>query len=151
MGDRTSVYLTVLTTQAEQAENLFDYESNEDREYIGTTIFTFYEVNYGELDFLPELADAGIAYDSMWGSGHEYSTGTESVRFTPDGDIVRKTIYSNEVNPNLDRLMELINKPVALCRYILEHKESITVAPIDNTQIEYGKRYLVKKLIAGNI
>jgi len=149
MGDRTYVRLTVLKSQAEKAKKLFDDYGAED-EYSrdpDEVVFGFSEVNYGTLDFLDDLRDAGIAYDSSWEDGGDYTAGTASCRFTDEGDCVEKEIYDESLNPDLGMCMDRIDKPEELRKYIIEHNEKVRTLPFDN-QEEYGKIYQAKKLIS---
>lgn len=152
MGDRTSVTLTVLKVQAEAAQELFEFEPDHAAENEGIlplVYFSFYEVNYGDLPFLDALQSAGIAFDSDWDHGSEYSPGTEFCRFRADGTVQRYS-YSNEYkNPDLQRMMGLIDDPEALKTYILDHHNNITPLPWDN-QAVYGKIYQTKQLINPN-
>lgn len=147
MGDRTYVTLSVLSAHKEQVTALSEDTYNSDWEQPTKHYFVFGEVNYGELDFLDKLQDAGIAYDSEWEAGSEYGSGGEHCRFTAEGEIVLKEIYDSEINPNLTQLISLIDQPEALRNFILHHKEQITTLPWDN-QEEYGKLYRTKQLIA---
>ena len=146
MGDRTTVHLTVLTTQARAAKELFDYHS-EEYEGVGITSFVFNEINYGELPFLPALREAGIAYDSCWDDGNEYHSGTASCRFSPTGEDIRKGIYDNARNPSLDALILLIDRPAELRQAILDQQEKIRVLPLDSDQEAYGKLYRTHALL----
>lgn len=148
MGDSTSVILYVLTTQKDRAVSLFDEHANEDYEYQDDQwVFEFNEVNYGELRFLHKLKEAGIAYDSNWSGGHEYSEGTASCRFTAEGVCIEKEVYDFALNPALYELIKLIDQPEALRKYILSHQETIAVLPLDSEQEANGKLYLAHKLI----
>ena len=148
MGDRTNVELTILESQKESAESFFDDEPGEGYDgQDGQWIYQFSEVSYGNLEFLGALRDAGIAYDSSWESGGEYTAGTASCRFTPEGACIEKEIYDTKINPSLDKLIELIDQPDALRKYILIHQESISVLPLDEDQAEYGKLFRTHKLI----
>lgn len=148
MGDRTSVILYVLTTQKDTAISLFDQLANEDYEYQDDQwVFEFNEVKYGELRFLHKLKEAGIAYDSNWSSGHEYSAGTASCRFTAEGFCIEKEVYDYALNPALYELIKLIDQPEALRKYILNHQENVAVLPLDSNQEANGKPYLTHKLI----
>lgn len=131
MGDRTTVTLEVLTEHKERAEALFSCTSSEDWQSTEgvTNYYYFYEVNYGELDFLPKLEANGIPYSSSWDSGGEYTAGTKSCRFDADGNIIIKEIYDNEVNPSNTGLLRLIDDPEKLREFILEHAEKIKVLP----------------------
>lgn len=151
MGQDTStssVCLTVLTSQREKTETLFSDTSNEDAENgTGVWIYWFHEIDYGNLDFLTKLRDAGIAFDSSWDSGSEYEAGTSSCRFTFYGSCIEKNIYDSHVNPPIDMLMGFIDQPVNLRKYILDHQETISVLPLDQNQETYGKLYQAHKLI----
>jgi hypothetical protein len=147
MGDRTTVYLDVLVSQAEAAKKLFDYGSQD--EYLngeGFIEFVFTEINHGTLDFLSKLQEAGIAYDSSWSPGNEYGAGANFCRFTADGEVICFDRYDSEAHPDLSCLMTRIDDPIALREYILEHHKNVTPLPWDN-QEEYGKLYRTKQLI----
>ena len=146
MGDRTYVTLTIPSALADLALPLLDAydDSGEDS---GNRYFTFLAVNYGELDFLPQLMEAGIPFNSEWASGNEYGAGCKSCRFTPEGELIIKEIYDEGINPCHTSLMSLIDSPSALRAYILAHDERITALPWDN-QVEYGKLYRAKQLIS---
>ena len=149
MGDRTNVELTILASQKEKAESIFYYDKpNEDCDgNAGQWVYQFADVSYGTLEFLAALRDAGIAYDSSWESGGEYTAGTASCRFTPEGACIEKDLYDNGINPSLDKLIELIDQPDALRKYILIHQESISVLPLDEDQVKYSKLFLTHQLI----
>lgn len=153
MGDRTTVTLSFLASQQEKLDSLlgkYEHPNCTDENIDGGEIvnYIYDEVNYGELDFLDTLRDAGIAYNSRWDNGGGYTAGTTYCRFTENGDCVEKSIYDNEINPNLQSLLNLIETPAALVRYIRSHEDQVSVTDLDETQVEYGKRYLAKKLIA---
>ncbi len=59
---------------------------------------------------------------------------------------MRWELYDAEDNPPMNRLIALIDAPVALRQFILDHQASRAVLPWDN-QVEYGKRYLLRHLI----
>lgn len=146
MGDRTTVTLTILNEHTNKVREIaedFDYE------YPGgakTNCIQFFEVNYGELDFLKKLESLGIAYESAWDNGSEYSSGTKYCRFDSEGLIDIKEIYDNQRNPNIETLMNLIENPDSLIRFIRGHHENISVLPWDN-QAEYGRIYAALHLI----
>ena len=147
MGDRTTVILTILTKQVLQAQEVIEHT---DVSYVvgDLTEFQYYEVNYGELPFLDELSNAGIAYESYWQDGNEFTKGSQYCRFTPDGEVEITTVYDCDINPDLYKLLALIDKPDELREFILGHQERITALPWDN-QEEYGKIHRAKKLIEG--
>lgn len=150
MGDRTTVELTVLTAQSEAAQALFDGEPDETGPSQLLTVFTFYEVNYGELHFLPDLTAAGIAFDSYWGEGSEYGAGQKVCRFTAEGTLDLRELYDDYYNPDLNELMRHINDPVKLKEIIESHHKKVTPLPWDN-QEQYGKLYRAAQLITPKI
>lgn len=148
MGDRTSVILSV----PEQFKEIIEELDSHDHDWEGannTHCFQYYEVNYGELDFLKELEARGIPYNSDWDAGSEYTAGSKYCRFTPEGSIDIKGVYDNDRNPSIDKLMGLIESPEKLIEFIQIHHEKISALPWDN-QVEYGKLYLARKLIEPN-
>ena len=150
MGDRTTVNLYVLRSQAQRAQKLFskDFESEEQVMLDGSYLFSwsFEEVNYGELPFLSELTAAGIAFDSAWDNGDEYSSGYASCRFSSEGELVQKDLYDNEDSIPLFVLTRLLNDPETLRQKILDTIQERTVLPWDH-QEEFGKLYRMKQLI----
>lgn len=148
MGDRTDVTLRVLASHKERAEALFDsLPSAKDQEGDEHFLFFFDEVNYGDLLCLDDLIEAGIPFDSEWGPGGNYGAGTRYCRFTPEGECICKSIYDEEINPDLYSLMGLIDQPDALREFILHHNEKISTLPWEN-QEEFGKIYQIKQLIS---
>ena len=146
MGDRTYVTLTVPLECRAQVETITDEYQYVDVQADNTLAFHFEEVNYGELDCLPKLVQAGIPFTNRWEAGSNYGPGEISVRFTPEGDIVKKELSDEDNNPYMARLINLIDGPVTLRQYILDYKTSREVLPWDN-QVEYGKRYQALRLI----
>ena len=149
MGDRTTVTLTVLKSQKDEAITIGladGYEPDHVSESNHLAHIAYYEVNYGELTFLPQLTAAGIAFDSDWDHGGDYSAGTEFSRFTSEGEI-KEFSYSNDMyNPNLGTCMGLIGDPEKLVQYILDHHNKVTPLPWDN-QEAFGKIYRTKQLL----
>ena len=98
MGDRTHVELSVNAVHHKQAKAIWEtYDpyakvTTKDEEI---SIIFFDEVNYGDLPFLNDLEEAGIPYDSDWGSGCEYSAGCRSFRIDENGEH-----HINEVGNN---------------------------------------------------
>ena len=147
MSDRSYVTLQILAVHKEQAEKLFDGE-NAEEEYSQDDLhcFGFSEMQGGNLDFLAELVKVGIPYDNIWDAGIEYGSGATYCRFTAEGEIVIKTIFDIELNPDIDTLLAVIDDPLALRQSILDHQEKISVLSWDN-QEEYSKRFKTKQLI----
>lgn len=147
MGDRTSVHLTVLNGQAAAAEAIFkSYDDPTGEPGAMLTEYYFTEVNYGELSFLGDLQDAGIAYDSCWNDGAEHGAGMKSLRFTAEGGVETRERYNAAYNPPLEALMVRIDQPAELREYILEHSQSVQHLSWDN-QEEYAKVFKTKQLI----
>lgn len=149
MGDRTTVTLCIPASLKEKADEILKSDLPEEcgpYDDEGLYFYTFYEVNYGNLSLLNELRDNGIAYDSSWDDGGEYTAGTKHCRFTGDGDCKELEIYDSQINPDMDQLIQRIDNPVELRAYILLHKENTETLPWDN-QEEFGKIFLAKKLI----
>lgn len=156
MSDRTRVYLTIADEHVVTLEqiikmpdylNEWDATLETDEGSDGKrTIFNFDDVNYGTLDFLPELLARGIAYESSWCAGDEYTEGTEYCRFYEDGTATTIQVYNDEINPHLPTLMTLLDTPDLLIDFIKVHNKRVTPPSWDN-QIEYGKLYQTHQLL----
>lgn len=161
MGDRVYVTLNVLTAHLEQARTILTkYNGNPQEEYGSPTSIEpclcwlgYSEVNYGELGGLPDLVAIGIAYDSRWEQGSEFGRGIESVRFTAEGEVIKKVLYAQDEGIELDkfRTAMALAKPeerlIALEAVISKHEARLFVLPLDEKQIEYGKLYRTKRLL----
>jgi hypothetical protein len=162
MGERVYVTLTVLSTQFEQAKAILTkYNGNSQEEYsaqgssdeFDVSWLGYEEVNYGELGGLPDLVAIGIAYDSRWEQGSEFGRGFESVRFTAEGEAIKKVLYDHDEGIKLDkfRTAMALAKPeerlIALEAVISEHEARLFVLPLDEKQIEYGKVFRTKRLL----
>ncbi len=152
MGDRTHVTLTIRKEHQAEAEAIIQKVDgcppDEDFEEIGPDLVLarFFEVNYGNLDFLNELVAAGIAFDSEWDAGGEYAKGGDYARFTETGELQRRELYEGEENPPIGPLLERIDDPEALRTFILDYHERKQILPWDS-QVEYGKLYRARQLI----
>lgn len=147
MGDRTTVTLSFLESQQDEALKHFSFVADEAWCDEPFAYHRFEEVNYGTLDFLDKLKASGIAYESEWDRGSEYGPGVKSVRFTPDGDVVEKEVYNSECSIDVHDLMALLNKPEELKDLITSTHQAVSVLPWEN-QEEYGKLYRAKQLIS---
>lgn len=149
MGDRTTVTLTVLTSQVSEVVEILEYVLDCAYKFNGdiTTSFTFDEVNYGTLKNLPALVDKGIAYESDWEAGSGYGPGTESTRFTEEGEVITKTVCDEDLSLAVITLMGVIDHPTELVELIKERHIELQILPWDN-QEEYGKRYMARQLIS---
>lgn len=148
MGDRVSVTLSVLTSQAQAAKAIIDDSYQDEGMWLDykLTYFVYEEVNYGNLPELKVLLEHGIAYESEWEAGGDFGKGAEQLRFTSEGEAVVMSVYESEQNPPMNELLAIIDKPEELRNYILKYKEVHTPLPWDN-QEEYGKLYRAKKLL----
>ena len=149
MGDRVSVTLTVLTSHAKQTENICS-SSQDWKETSGEfTYLTFYEVNYGELDFLYALEEAGISYTSEWDQGGDFAAGNKTLRFDTEGNAIIKEVYDKYANPDIDELIKLLNDHEALKQFITDHYNEVTPLPWNN-QEHNAKIYRARRLIEGD-
>ena len=148
MGDRTSVTIQLPKECLETAIGClpsFDYKTE-----IGDSILLeFSEVNYGELEEFKELIALGIPCDYWWDRGSTYGSGCKYIRFTSEGELQLVAYYDEDRNPNLNMLLNLLDRPEELIKYIKEHKEKLTPLPWDN-QVEYGKIYRARQLLLQN-
>jgi hypothetical protein len=155
MGDRTDVQLTIPTELHKLAEqvapDMCDHAgATYCEQHGGLQLVTleYYEVNYGELEFLPKLVDVGIPYTRYWYRGGEYNQGEEFLRFTPEGDIRLVELYEGEENFPIDQLTDLmiLGDMDKLTDAYNAHMLKTTPLSWDN-QVEYGKLFRTKKLI----
>lgn len=148
MGDRTTVTLSFLESQQDEALKHFDYEIAEEAWCDEPLAYhRFDEVNYGTLHFLDKLKAAGIAYESEWEKGDQYGPGVKSVRFTADGEVIEKEVYNSECSIDVHDLLALLDKPEELKDLITSTHKAVSVLPWEN-QEEYGKLYRAKMLIS---
>lgn len=145
MGDRTSVSLMILKSDAAIAEPIMG-ECDHHYEDDTHCFYDFNEVNYGELECLGDLQNAGIPFNSTWDHGGDYGPGTDYCRFAADGSVERFSVSDSAYNPDLEELMELIAKPEELIKYIVTHYNQVTPLPWDH-QAEYAKIFRAKQLI----
>jgi len=150
MGDRTFCRLSVQKDDVElvkQTLNRMGEVFNElDVSNHDIAYFDFHEVNYGSFFCEEELLNAGIPCDWEWQQGSEYGPGTTTIRFDATGEKHTTEVDDSKQNPDLDRLIALIDSPDELRTFILNHKEEVTHMPWDN-QAEYKKLYRAKRLI----
>jgi hypothetical protein len=157
MSNRVTTYLCVPKDVANEAERIArklyfrpgDVRVRDD----GVAEFMFYEVSYGNLPFLNELRQAGIAYDSSWETGEDISSGTYSLRFLPDGSAIEKSYYDDELQLDYDTLKSLVadhtddDALAAAIRKETQYMAGLCEVPDWDNQAEYGKRYLAKQLL----
>ena len=148
MGDRTWVEIVVLNETLSLVEEILpdDAEINTS---LGVSSFYFDEVIDGCIEEQHELTKAGIPYNYEWGKGDFYTSGTKYIRFTPEGELEHIEYYEFDINPPLEKLLELVSKPKELAEHVQQFADDITPLPWDN-QVEYGKRYRARQLILAN-
>ncbi len=150
MGDRTWVEIIVLKESLDQVkEVLSDFLDLEIAEGDYLASLYFYEINNGCVEEHVQLTERGIPYNYEWGPGDNYYPGTKYIRFTPEGNLQHIEYYDNEVNPPLEKLLELVSKPKELVEYVQQYANERTPLPWDN-QVEYGKIYRTRRLIHAN-
>lgn len=168
MGDRTIVILTLEREAYERIKNEPWFDDGNMAEDLGSPLpgkggddsrsittaealvaIQYEEVNYGDLDFLEELASRGIAFTSEWASGGNYGPGSTTFRFNAEGEAQFISIMDGEQNPPIGQLMQLIDDPQALANYVRRHHQRTTPWPFKH-QGEYGRICLAKRLLQPN-
>ena len=100
MGDRTNVRLTIRKTDQTKFETICGdanevFQGETPPGELETVEYTFYEVNYADLQIEEELQEHKIPYDKSWDQGGEYEAGTEYHRIDTDGESVLKEFDVN--------------------------------------------------------
>ena len=123
MGDRTTVNLTVLLEDEVLVRTFLRVDERQE-DFSGFVIYlTYYEVNYGELFFLPKLREMCIPYIVEWERGSEYGAGTEFYMFNEEGEVETLSYYDDDMTPSLERLLLLCDKPYELVRFIRTYRD----------------------------
>ena len=147
MGDRTTVILKMLVEDSKAALSLLGFEPQETNEnQTGFVDYSFYEVNYGNLNGREHLQKQGISYDLSWGNGDSFTSGMEYCRFSKEGELLVFDVYDNEVGLELHLLKEAINDHAKLIEMINRKWDSVTPLPWDK-QSEYSKIFRTLQLI----
>lgn len=136
MGDRTTVNLTVRKDDFLKNPSLFaDADDNDAIEGSSTVSLTYYDVNYGNLDFESALQDMRIPYDKSWDNGSEYTCGTEYCRVLANGCIdVKEFSGYNEDTVNLDEVIKAYKKG-NIEAFLETTKSTLTVMDWDDQEI----------------
>ena len=148
MADTTWVEIFVLNESLEQANNILPDDA-EVTTGLSLTTFLFHEVNNGYLEEQHELTKQGIPYNYDWGNGDTYEAGSKYIRFTPEGEVQNVEYYEAEINPPIEKLLELVDQPEELAQYVRQYSADITPLPWNN-QVEYGKIYRTRQLLLAN-
>ncbi|MCU7556082.1 hypothetical protein OCL06_15935 [Alteromonas sp. ASW11-19] len=103
MSDNTSVELTLRVTDFHTHQDLFDDNCTVlvgDHTMAGAHSYlvevSYSRCNGGEIGIEAALQARGIPYDKCWGAGDEFTSGMETARVLPNGQIVTKRIYDDE-------------------------------------------------------
>ena len=148
MGDRTWVEIVVLNETLPLVKEILPDDAEIS---ISSELSSFYfsEVNNGCIEEQAQLTDMGIPYNYEWGTGDNYNPGSKYIRFTPEGEVEHIEYYENEINPPLEKLLELVSKPKELAEFVQKYSDDRTPLPWDN-QVKYGKIYRTRQLILAN-
>ena len=128
MGDPTWVEIVVLTESLPQVKEFLDEEAQISEGNILTSLY-YHTVNNGCIEEQHELTKAGIPYNYEWGTGDNYDPGSKYIRFTPEGELQHIEYYENEINPPLEKLLELVSKPKELAEHVQKFAEDKTPLP----------------------
>lgn len=149
MSGTIDITLIVLSVHASMLNTIMQDNSlasfDEKYDFEETTFFTFYECRGQTLPILDLLSKHGIAFTQMWTDDCGYS-GVIIQRFTSLGESINKNLNDSENNPDSEQCLNLIDKPIELREYILEHQASRLFLPWDN-QEQNGKLYMARQLI----
>jgi hypothetical protein len=150
MGDRTYVTLSIPSELDDLAKELIN-KSGPDEVYHEDDFvnYAFCEVNYAVLACEDSLIAHGIPFDKVWDAGSSYGSGTEYLRFTPEGKVQCLEIYDSDLGVNRELLLDAIDDHPRLKEIILTHHQKTTPLSWDN-QVTYGKLYRTLMLITGN-
>lgn len=151
MSDPTWVEIVVLKEslpQVKEVLNLLDGEG-EISEGVELASIYFHEVNNGRIDEQDELTNFGIPYNYEWGKGDNYDAGAKYIRFTSEGEVKHIKYYELEINPPIEKLLELVDQPEELAQYVRQYSADNTPLPWAN-QVEYGKIYRTRQLLLAN-
>jgi hypothetical protein len=150
MGDGVNVLITVRLEDGDKTREILtktDGAPSDHYDRGGFDHLFFDEVNYDNLNGLKQLAEAGIPFDSAWGINAEFSNGTLYSRYTDSGGLIQFEVYDTEINPDIHRLLKLIDNYKELKEYILIYKERTTPLPWE-TQEKNSKLFRAIRLIA---
>ena len=145
MGDPTWVEIVVLTESLPQVKEFLDEEAQISEGNILTSLY-YHTVNNGCIEEQHELTKAGIPYNYEWGKGDYYTSGTKYIRFTPEGELEHIEYCESDINPPIEKLLELVPTPRELAEYVQQYSDEKTPLPWDN-QVEYGKRFRALQLL----
>ena len=150
MGDRTWVEIVVLKESLDQVKEIFNdfYDIKIVKGDFVSSLY-FEEVNNGCIEEQDELTEKGIPYNYMWGNGDNYEAGSKYIRFTLEGEVKHIEYYKSELNPPIEKLLELVDQPEKLAQYVRQYSAEKTPLPWNN-QVEYGKIYRTQQLILAN-
>lgn len=151
MSDETWVEIVVLKESLPQVKEVLNLLEDEGEIVEGVELASiyFYAVNNGCIDEQDELTDSGIPYNYEWGNGDNYDAGSKYIRFTSEGEVKHIEYYESEINPPIEKLLELVDQPEKMAQYVQQYSAEKTPLPWDN-QVEYGKIYRTHQLLLAN-
>lgn len=152
MSDAVRVTLTLHNSHSKHVEELISH--SESYQFVdktdiledSTSLFTFDKVVFGSLPFLEDLIRIGIAFDTEWNVGINFSAGSLHCRFDANGKTHLKKISESMTHIRYDLLKTLSKNPEELLRFIDKKYEQLKV-PDWNNQIEYGKIHAAMRLV----
>lgn len=167
MGDRTTVEITVLASQAEKAFNIlkeyqhfpngWDYEDvSEDDDFayffedldskLELVVFILSEVNYANVNSESlALCEQGIAHDVNWHSGCNYDAGRNLYRFDANGAQQTALELNYDGVPTVNAIMllnQLNTKSVEEVKIDLQAMIDESKGICWSKQQEYGQIYV---------
>lgn len=149
MSGTIDITLIVLSVHASMLNTIMQDNSlasfDEKYDYEETTYYIFYECRGQSLAISDLLSKHGIAFTQEW-TDDCGNSGINTQRFTSRGKSIYKDLDNSKVNPDAEQCLNLIDKPVELREYILEHQASRLFLPWDN-QEQNGKLYMARQLI----
>lgn len=155
MGDRVTVYVTVLEEQADIAWKLLEEEWSPSRypqEKYGTVELELCEVNYANIeDESALLLKHGIPHTWTHDSGGCYNEGFGYAVFDPDGSVRSHTFDIVEKSIEPTTLLEYVRSGITrgeLEQYIENHIKMNTVPDLHPSMVEFGKVYMLKQMVA---
>lgn len=157
MRDVTSVDLYVLKIHEEYIRELYaNYNPYEEQFFIpnGALVaqFSFDEVNYGELHDLDVLEEQGIPYTVDWGTGNDFSQGSQSLRFDDKGNKIKITYYEEDLSIPYLELVKILKgkKPLTVIKEKVNEMQRISTPLPWEDQEQNSKIYRTRKLIGAS-
>lgn len=157
MSDGTTVDLYVLKIHEEYIRELYanynPYEGqffNYNKDLVA--LFSFEDINYGELHDLDILEEEGISYTIDWGIGDSFSQGSKSLRFDDKGNKIKSTYFEDELSIPYLELVKILKsaEPLTVIKEKVAEMESISTLLPWEDQDQNAKIYRTRKLIGAS-